>query len=102
MTDGETKQMLAAMLEVKKCKTSEALGQVRDLANEQYKAAANREANQMGWFVGQKVKMKSHLQQRKPYDALGTVRSVNRVNLVVAFEGMPTYNVKKTALQEVI
>jgi len=102
MTDGETKQMLAAMLEAKKLKTSEALGQLRSLVNDQYKAAAKREANQMGWFVGQKVQMKQHCQRRKPYDALGKIVRINRTRIVVDFEGFPTYNVHKTALQSVI
>jgi len=102
MTDGETKQMFAAMLEAKKLKTSEALGQLRDLVKEQYNTISEREANQMGWFIGQKIKMKPHLQNRKPYDTEGTIEKVNRTRLVVAFKGFPTYTVPKTCAMPVV
>jgi hypothetical protein len=102
MTDGETMQMMKAMLEVNKCKTSEAMGQLKTLVQDQYKVLAEREANQMGWFVGQKVQMKTQHQDRKPYDAEGVVRKVNPKKLIVNFDGIATYTVPKTMLVSVI
>ena len=98
MTNGESKQMLATMGEIKKLKTAEALRQIYELAKEQYEYARNKEANAMGWFIGQKVQLKSHLNNKKPYDAIGIVQKINPKKLIVRV-GMENWTIPKTMLQ---
>ena len=103
MTDGETKQMFAAMLEIKKLNSAEALKQVKSMVVELHRAKANQAAQTMGWFVGQKVKMKPEHHNRKPYDAIGKIVKVNPKKLKVKFEGdYRFWNIPKTMIDSVI
>lgn len=49
--------------------------------------------------VGEKVRLKSRYQSRKPYDAAGTVKKVNQTKLVIEFTGEPgLWNVSPSML----
>ena len=101
MTDGESKQMMTAMLEVKKCNTAEAMSQVCKLAQERYKFLRNKEANSVGWFVGQKVKLLPIYRHKRPYDDVGTVQKINPKKLIVLIDNV-RWTIPKTMLESVM
>lgn len=51
--------------------------------------------------VGQKVRMKPHHQSRAPYDAIGTIKKINRTKLSVQFDSGPGWNIPPTMLDRV-
>lgn len=53
------------------------------------------------WKVNDDVQMKLEYRSRKPYGAKGKIVKINKVKMVVSFEGFPTYNVPKSFLMKI-
>jgi len=53
------------------------------------------------WKVNDEVQMKPEHRSRKPYGAKGKIVRINRVKMVVSFEGFATYTVPKPMLMKI-
>jgi len=52
------------------------------------------------WMVNDDVQMLPEHRSRKPYGAIGKIVKINKVKIVVDFEGFLTYNVPKSMLMK--
>lgn len=89
------------MNELKKITDSVVLEYIGFCAYQRAKTLKQTNAENVRWFVGQKVQMKQKYRNKKPYDFIGEVSKVNRVKLKVDFGNSLFYTIPKTMVDVV-